>query len=390
MWPYLAILAALAALVLLQLWWRKRYSALERHHREEVARLLEAARSAEEQAVSRQRALFDSMVEGLLLLDAQGRVQLANRRFIQFFNLGDEVQGRTVLEATRSHELTELAQGVARNSGLINRTLRLPGPQDRHVEVNAAPIIGREGEHEGTVIVLHDVSRLRQLEKTREEFVANVSHELRTPLSLIKGYTETLLDDSEKEPEVARKFLRTIDRNAQRLQFLIEDLLAISSLESGRLQMDLQAIPLRELVEAACEDYQPAANERGVRLEADLPDIDNLLANAVKYGRENGRVRVTARVLPDQRVEVCVRDDGPGIPSDSLDRIFERFYRVDRARSRDQGGTSRIMVARSGPRATSARAPRSSSPFRKPSRLLNTDSDSPSDSAPSDFSGNMP
>jgi two-component system phosphate regulon sensor histidine kinase PhoR len=235
---------------------------------------------------------------------------------------------------------------------LINRTLRLPGPQDRHVEVNAAPIIGREGEHEGTVIVLHDVSRLRQLEKTREEFVANVSHELRTPLSLIKGYTETLLDDSEKEPEVARKFLRTIDRNAQRLQFLIEDLLAISSLESGRLQMDLQAIPLRELVEAACEDYQPAANERGVRLEADLPDIDvhvdverlhqvlgNLLANAVKYGRENGRVRVTARVLPERRVEVCVRDDGPGIPSDSLDRIFERFYRVDRARSRDQGGT---------------------------------------------------
>jgi two-component system phosphate regulon sensor histidine kinase PhoR len=190
------------------------------------------------------------------------------------------------------------------------------------------------------------------LEKTREEFVANVSHELRTPLSLIKGYTETLLDDSKKEPAVIQKFLQTIDRNAQRLQFLIEDLLAISSLESGRLQLEPRPIPLRELVEAVREDYQPAANARGVSLEAELPDLEvnvdverlhqvfgNLLANAVKYGRENGRIRITARAVPGCKVEVCVSDNGPGIPSDALDRIFERFYRVDRARSRDQGGT---------------------------------------------------
>ncbi len=351
MWLSLAI-AALLGLVLLHLGWRRRYVRLQQQHRQAIARLSIDSQSAAEQAVSRQRAVFDSMVEGLLLLDRQGRVQLANRKFIQSFGLGDEVQNRTVLEATRSHELADLAAGVAEHSGMITRTLRLPGPQERHVEVNAAPIIGRNGEQEGVVIVLHDVSRLRRLEKTREEFVANVSHELRTPLSLIKGYTETLLDHSPKPPEVVEKFLGTIDRNARRLQFLIEDLLVISSLESGRIQMELRPRPLRQLVETALADYQPAAKERDVRFHLDLPDLrvnvdeerlhqvlGNLLDNAIKYGRPQGNITLTARSLPENTVEVCVRDDGPGIPSDSLDRVFERFYRVDKARSRDQGGT---------------------------------------------------
>jgi two-component system phosphate regulon sensor histidine kinase PhoR len=351
-WPSLAIAALLGLLLLLHLAWRRRYAHLDQQHREAIARLSREAQSAADQAVSRQRAVFDSMVEGLLLLDRQGRVQLANRKFIQSFGLGDEVQGCTVLEATRSHELADLAAGVAENAVMISRTLRLPGPQERHVEVNAAPVIGRHHELEGMVVVLHDVSRLRRLEKTREEFVANVSHELRTPLSLIKGYAETLLDPSPKPPEVVDKFLQTIDRNARRLQFLIEDLLAISSLESGRLQMELHPHPLRELVETALADYQPAARERGVQFHVDLPDVrvnvdeerlhqvlGNLLDNAIKYGRLQGQVTLTARSLPENTVEVCVRDDGPGIPSDALDRIFERFYRVDKARSRDQGGT---------------------------------------------------
>jgi len=310
------------------------------------------AQAAADQAVARQRAVFDSMVEGLLLLDDQARVQWANRKFIQFFGLGQPVEGRTVLEATRSHELAELTTSVRKDSQLINRTLRLPGPQERHVDVNAVPIIGRKGRPEGMVLVLHDVSRLRRLEKTREEFVANVSHELRTPLSLIKGYSETLLDESEKDPEVIKKFLKTIDRNATRLQFLIEDLLAISSLESGRLKMDLHAVELRELVESSLADYRPAALLREVEFDIEVPDVGvnvdyerlhqvlgNLFDNAIKYGRRQGRVTVTARTLPQGKVEVCVRDDGPGIPSEALDRIFERFYRVDKARSRDQGGT---------------------------------------------------
>jgi two-component system phosphate regulon sensor histidine kinase PhoR len=349
-WPTLAILA-LVGLVLLHLWWRQRYARAERGHREEVARLRQDSEAARQQAIARQRALYDSMVEGLLLLDDQGRVRLANRRFIELFGLGEEVHGRTVLEATRSHELAELANGVARHSGLINQTLRLPGLDEKYLEVNAAPIVDRDGEPEGMVLVLHDVSQLRRLERTREEFVANVSHELRTPLSLIKGYSETLLDESEKDPQVVQKFLQTIDRNAHRLQFLIEDLLAISALESGRLQMELKPTSLRALMNSCVEDYQPAASVRSVNVELDIPDLQvdvdserihqvmgNLLDNAIKYGREGGKAVISATVLPENWVEICIRDDGPGIPSDSLDRIFERFYRVDKARSRDQGG----------------------------------------------------
>jgi two-component system phosphate regulon sensor histidine kinase PhoR len=347
-----AILAALAGLLTLHFWWRRRYASQEQRHRDEMARRSRDTTTAEAQAVARQRAVFDSMVEGLLLLDRKGRVQLANRRFIELFQLGDNLQGRTVLEATRSHELAELTTGAARQSGLSNRTLRLPGPQERHLEVNAAPIVDHDGTPGGMVIVLHDVSRLRRLEKTREEFVANVSHELRTPLSLIKGYSETLLDESGKDPEVVRRFLETIDRNARRLQFLIEDLLAISALESGRLQMNLHVVRLSELGEACVADYEPAARARDVTLHVDLPDLEvrvdeerlhqvlgNLLDNAIKYGRTPGRVTISARPLSKPWVEVRVQDDGPGIPSDSLDRVFERFYRVDRARSRDQGGT---------------------------------------------------
>lgn len=352
MWPYLVTVAAFAGLLLLHLWWRRRYATLQTQQRDDLARLSADSQSARAQALSRQRAVLDSMVEGVLLLDDRGRVQLANRCFVEFFDLGEDVQGRTVLEATRSHELDELASGVARDSGLVNRTLRLPGLQERHVEINAAPIVDGQGNREGMVIVLHDVSRLTQLEKTREEFVANVSHELRTPLSLIKGYAETLLDPAEKDPEVLHTFLKTIDRNARRLQFLIEDLLAISALESGRLEMELRHISLSELVDTVVQDYGPAAKARGVRFQIDLPDVQvsvdverlhqvlgNLIDNAIKYGREQGEVFISAQDLPEQGIEVCVRSDGPGIPSDSLDRIFERFYRVDRARSRDQGGT---------------------------------------------------
>jgi two-component system, OmpR family, phosphate regulon sensor histidine kinase PhoR len=192
---------------------------------------------------------------------------------------------------------------------------------------------------------------LKQLERNREDFVANVSHELRTPLSLIKGYTETLLDGAKDNPEVMTKFLQTIQRNSERLQLLIEDLLTISELESGRLKMNLQTVQLRPLVEKVLEDLRPQARTRKVTLNnemlevAALADSDrlqqvlgNLVGNAIKYGRAEGQVGVRA-IKVDSDIEICVQDDGPGIPADSLERVFERFYRVDKARSREQGGT---------------------------------------------------
>jgi two-component system phosphate regulon sensor histidine kinase PhoR len=175
---------------------------------------------------------------------------------------------------------------------------------------------------------------------------------LRTPLSLIKGYVETLLDGAKDNPEVAAKFLQTIDRNAERLKLLIEDLLTISELESGRVKLNLQSVALRPLTEKVLADFRSRAATRQVTLREEVPDLRvrgdadrieqvlcNLIDNAIKYGRNEGTVSVSAQPANAGQIEVSVQDDGPGIPPESIERIFERFYRVDKARSREQGGT---------------------------------------------------
>jgi two-component system phosphate regulon sensor histidine kinase PhoR len=230
--------------------------------------------------------------------------------------------------------------------------LKLPDLSERWLQVNAAVITNSAGEREGTILVFHDLTRLKQLERTREEFVANVSHELRTPLSLIKGYVETLLDGARGNPEVAERFLKIIERNTQRLDLLIQDLLTISALESERIKLNLQPVELRPLVEKIFTDLKPPAENKNVELVSQLPELTatadvnrleqvlaNLVDNAIKYGRAQGSVKVGGRKLEDGKLEIFVQDDGPGIPPEAIERVFERFYRVDKARSRDQGGT---------------------------------------------------
>jgi two-component system phosphate regulon sensor histidine kinase PhoR len=230
--------------------------------------------------------------------------------------------------------------------------LKLPELSERWLQVNAAAISNSAGEREGTILVFHDLTRLKQLEHTREEFVANVSHELRTPLSLIKGYVETLLDGARTNPEVAERFLKIIERNAQRLDLLIQDLLTISALESGRITLTLQPVELHPLVEKVFADLKPPADNKNIALVNSLPGLTasadgnrleqvlaNLVDNAIKYGRAQGTVTVGGHKTEDGNIEIFVQDDGPGIPAEALDRVFERFYRVDKARSREQGGT---------------------------------------------------
>jgi two-component system, OmpR family, phosphate regulon sensor histidine kinase PhoR len=304
------------------------------------------------QLQTQQEALFNSMVEGVLLLDEHGRIQLANRAFANLFGVTNEVRGRTILEALRLHELAALVRSLDTQKQVLGFELRLPGPNERWLEINAAAIFNGHGLRHGTVLVFHDLTRLKQLENARQEFVANVSHELRTPLSLIKGCVETLLDGARDEPEAATKFLRTIDRNAERLRLLIEDLLTISEVESGRVQLNLQRVSLAAVVSKVLDDFKRRAAAKRVTLASRVPDftvqadvdrleqvLANLVDNAIKYGRLEGNVTVGGQALGSGEIEVSVQDDGPGIPPEALERIFERFYRVDKARSREQGGT---------------------------------------------------
>jgi two-component system phosphate regulon sensor histidine kinase PhoR len=296
--------------------------------------------------------IFDSMVEGLLLLDEQGRIQLANRAFLALFGLSANPRGRTIIEALRLHELAALVASLDAQRQVSDYEFKVPGLTERWLQINAAAIFNGQGERHGTVIVFHDLTRLKQLERARKEFVANVSHELRTPLSLIKGYAETLLDGARDDPEVATRFLTTIDRNAERLRLLIDDLLIISELESGRVKLNLQTVVLSQVVAKVLEDFKTRATARNVTLQNQAPDLTlradlnrleqvlgNLVDNAIKYGRAQGTVIVSGRTNDRGQIEVMVQDDGPGIPPDALERIFERFYRVDKARSREQGGT---------------------------------------------------
>jgi two-component system phosphate regulon sensor histidine kinase PhoR len=203
-------------------------------------------------------------------------------------------------------------------------------------------------------MVLHDITALRQLEQVRTEFVANVSHELRTPLTAIQGYLETLLGGAMDDPAHARRFLEVVFRHTERLGRLLNDLTDLSNIELGRVSLHMGPVSLPEVVESALDIIRAKADAGGVRLEtrlpADLPAVEadrdrlaqiliNLVDNAVKYTPENGWVTVRARALDDGRVELMIRDTGVGIPRADLPRITERFYRVDKARSRELGGT---------------------------------------------------
>jgi two-component system phosphate regulon sensor histidine kinase PhoR len=351
MWLFLFILA-LAAAIAIHFWWRAKFNAQQGQRTAELEGFRRQQQQTSVDAKAQQQVLFNSMLEGLLLLDRNRKIYLANRSFKNLFGLKNELRGKTVLEALRIHELDELVNQVEAKGQVLNYELKLPDLSERWLQVNAAAIFDSAGEREGTILVFHDLTRLKQLERTREEFVANVSHELRTPLSLIKGYVETLLDGARNNPEVAERFLKIIERNTQRLDLLIQDLLTISALESERIKLDLQPAKLRPLVEKVLADLNSRAENKNMQLVNTLPELTatadanridqvlaNLVDNAIKYGRAQGRVIVGGRKVDDHKLEISVQDDGPGIPTESLDRVFERFYRVDKARSRDQGGT---------------------------------------------------
>jgi two-component system phosphate regulon sensor histidine kinase PhoR len=350
------ILLAVIAAALAVAWFRER--SLRRADAERKVREIAEQRGRREAELKEQSqrtaALFDRMVEGLIVVDGGGRIRLANHSAEVLFGFSGEAAGKTILEATRHHEVAAVVSRLERELEVLGYELRLDSMETpRFLQVNALALRDAEGANDGAILVFHDLTRLRQLEGVRQEFVANVSHELRTPLSLIKSATETLLDGAKDDAAALARFLLIIDKHANRLALLIDDLLLLSTLDSGGLRLNRQPLQFRTTVQDAIDDLQARAVARDVTLENLVPPslvvladndrmlqvISNLLDNAIKYGRSFGKASVQGRALPDGRVEITVSDDGPGIPPDSQVRIFERFYRVDKARSREQGGT---------------------------------------------------
>ncbi|MCL5096200.1 MAG: cell wall metabolism sensor histidine kinase WalK [Candidatus Omnitrophica bacterium] len=300
-----------------------------------------------------QESLFNNMAEGVLLLDRDGRVELINRSLEKMLRVSGNPKGRTLMETFRLHELHDLAQQAIVRGQILDFELHLPGIEKRCLKVDASVLRGPSSRIQGIMLVFHDHTRLQQLERARQEFVANVSHELRTPLSLIKGYTETLLEGAKDDPAVATHFLKIIQKHADRLIFLVEDLLTLSRLESDQVTLQLQLVDLRLLTEKVLEDLRTRASRKTMHLENRIPPdlraqadaerlqqaLFNLIENAIKYGPVNGHVTVGGGATGERWIELWVKDDGPGIPLEAQGRIFERFYRVDRSRSREQGGT---------------------------------------------------
>ena len=296
--------------------------------------------------------LLDTMVEGVLLTDGSGRILLANRAFEQIFAAKPPLQGLRPLEAARVPALQEAVETALSGNGPSVREIVLPGPEEKILGASLVSI--RENSNTvGAVVVFHDVTELKKLEKVRREFVANVSHELRTPLTAIRGYAETLRDGGLLDSGRVREFADVIHRHAQRLQALIEDLLDLSSIEQGQSRMDVGAMHLHEVVSQVEAMVRPLIAGKSqvlsVAVPATLPrmraDRDrliqvliNLLDNAVKFTPVGGTIVLKAQAGPG-RVVINVKDTGVGIPPEDLPRIFERFYRVDRSRDRREGGT---------------------------------------------------
>ncbi len=349
--PLLALAAAAAAL-----WYRRRYHALQwqaARMQTEIRTLLAGLQQAAHSEEAQREALFNSMVEGVLLLDTQQRVRLVNRTLRQWFDWSGDPADRSLIELFRDFRLQDRVQAALSGRQESGFEMELPGKMPRILQANVAAVKDLSGKVQGIIVVFHDLSPLKRLEVVRRDFVANVSHELRTPLSMIRGAAETLCEGAGDDPEARRRFQEMIRKHASRLSLLIEDLLVLSQMDSGRVSLDMQSLELAEVVPAALDDLQASAAERptairnripcGLAVRADrnrlLQILYNLLDNAVKYGRPNGQIILSAESGRDGMVTVRVQDDGPGIPAEYLEWIFERFFRLDRARSRNQGGT---------------------------------------------------
>lgn len=302
---------------------------------------------------SQVEGILQGMAEGVLVVGPDEKLMLLNLSARQILGIGEDVRvGTGFMEAARYPGLHELTRQVLRERGQQFSELELYAPQERVLQVHAAPCrIPSAGLC--ALLVFHDITELKRLERLRQEFVANVSHELKTPLTTIRAAVETLLDGAAADPEHSRSFLSAVQEETIRLQRLVEDLLSLAEVELKQTHPRREPIPIRAFLEEQVERCRAAAQAQEITLRLECGEINrllqadrrqmvqavgNLLDNAIQYNRSGGSVTLRA-AESENRLTLEVEDTGIGIPAEDLPRIFERFYRVDKARSRETGGT---------------------------------------------------
>ena len=304
---------------------------------------------------AQREAIISALAGGLLAVDHEQRVLFINPQARQLLGRGEEeLKGKHVFEFARNSALNDAIKACLKGHERVNGEARLMGNgNERIVEFTVVPLPGDEEAKHGCVLELRDVSDLRRLEAVRRDFVSNVSHELKTPLTAMRGYTEAMLGDEDMPLTMRRAFLEKAYRNTDRLAAIVVDLLSLSRLESSEHKLTFEELDAVELTRSVIDDLSDLAESRQTRVEviADQPQllaradpqalgmaISNLITNAIQYSPDRGEVRVTLTAEGDN-VRIDVADRGPGIPSHEQERVFERFYRVDKARSRKLGGT---------------------------------------------------
>ncbi len=303
---------------------------------------------------ARLEAILRTMADGVLLLDPQKKIVLVNPSAEGMLGLkAEELLGRDHLEVTHHFALDEVIDRVVASGEPDSLEIRRATPEEQILECRVALSGTGDEETRGVLVMLRDITRARKLEQMRTEFVSNVTHELRTPLTSIRGFAETLLEGALDDPETARNFVGIIRQESEHLGRLIEDLLDLSRIESGKMKIRKEPVRIKELAEETAGRLKTKAEQLGVVLRLEIPDglpevmgdpsrlsqvLLNLVDNGLKYTPRGGSVTISAEEQAD-RISVSVRDTGVGIPKEDLPRIFERFYRVDKARTRTTGGT---------------------------------------------------
>jgi two-component system phosphate regulon sensor histidine kinase PhoR len=308
-------------------------------------------------------AILNGMVEGVMVLDCHGMIRLINPAMEQMFHLKKSTAtGCAALDLLRHEPLPDLIKTVLETRVRQSREVMINDGQERYFQIQASMTIPSDtpdgdsdccDQDACAVLVFHDITQIKYLERVRKDFVANVSHELKTPMTSLKGYIEALIDGAREDPQQCLAFLRVIEKHARRLEEIMGDLLTLSQIESGRYSWRQDAVDVARMIEKAVSIVKPIAEKKRQTLSVFLEKepiglmgddqkltqvMINLLDNAIKYTPDRGKIAVEARDTA-HKVEIAVIDTGIGIPSKEISRIFERFYRVDPARSREMGGT---------------------------------------------------